>query len=168
MKPTDFAPRVTPFITYLKGRNLTGVEVGCDVGAHAEAILTYANVEKLYLVDRFDNPNLYWYLKGRLETKSHCRQKFEIINTDSHSACKELENEKFDFIYVDITHDYSSVRLSLIDWWALLKRGGVLGYRNYCENNIDIIKAINEFTNENNIQNKRVESYQAEIILWKQ
>jgi hypothetical protein len=170
MKPTDFAPRVTPFITYLSGRNLVGIEVGCDVGAHAEALLVHCDIEKLYLVDTFDNPNLYWYLKGRLDTKPSCRGRFEIINTDSHSASVEIgasSKPLFDFVYIDITHEYSTVRRSLFDWWPLLKKGGILGYRNYSDTYPEIVKGVTEFTSEKGIDRVKVESYQAEIMLFK-
>lgn len=169
MKPTDFAPRVTPFITHLTGKNLIGVEVGCDVGAHAEAILTHASVDKLYLVDRFDNPNLYWYLKGRLETKPNCRQRFEIMNMDSYRAARELDymKEGFDFVYIDITHDADTVLQSLNDWWPLVKKGGLLGYRNYSDTYSEVKKAVDLFFDFVPSKSTKVESYQAEIIIWK-
>lgn len=167
MKLTDFAPRVSAFLSYVEGRNLTGVEVGCNVGAHAEALLTWCSIDKIILVDTFENVNTYWYLMGRLETKTFARGRFEIIKATSNDAAQRMGSRQFDFIYIDITHDYETVKQSLIDWWPHLKKGGILGYRNYSESNPDLLKAVSEFIKATVTGQVKIDNYHNEIIIWK-
>lgn len=155
MKPTDFIPRSAPMDAYLKGTNLFGAEIGVDAGAHAEALLLYCNVQKLVLVDIWDNPFPHAYMLGRLETKGF-RNNIEWMTMKSQSAAAKLKEKKviskrgetplpvFDFLYFDQLHDYESVLQDLIEWFPLLKRGGIIGYRNY---DVKTVKqACDEFT----------------------
>lgn len=144
MKITDYCPRAAPFDSYLIGKNLVGLEVGTDVGAHAHAMLLHCSIEKLYLVDIWDNDYYRGYCQGRLDSAGF-KHRVELFTCESHTAIKRFEVESLDFIYIDITHDYDTVRQSLYDWWPRLKKGGVLGYRNYASSNKDLSRAIEEF-----------------------
>lgn len=162
MKSTDFAPRTAPLEVYLMGRlNLTGIEIGVDAGAHAESLLTYLSIEKLILVDIWENKWVKGFCEGRL---SKFKTKTEFILNYSHlCALKFNRNQhKFDFIYVDITHDEQTVKESLYDWFFLLNDNGVMAYRNYttCQ------KAIDEFIQAHLIRTE-IDSYANEIILFK-
>lgn len=167
MKVTDIGYRVAPFDTYLKGDNLTGIEVGADVGAHAEAMLTFCSVKKLYLVDPWENPVMAGYCQGRMETKGW-KNKVELVAKTSHSAALHvLLNHKFDFIYIDIPHDYKTVYESLVDWWPKLEEGGIMGYRNYSNTNInsnELNRAVDQYVKEHAI---RTVIELGEIILFK-
>lgn len=139
MKVTDYAPRAAPFDSHLKGRDLIGVEVGVDVGAHAEALLTYCPVGFLHLVDIWPNPYCHGYCEGRL---ARFRPRWRIVSKGSLGAAEVFAVDgkmlagtsswpPFDFVYIDQEHGGESVAADLDAWWPLLKRGGVLGYRNY-------------------------------------
>jgi hypothetical protein len=168
MKVSDFAPRVSAFLTYLIGRNLTGIEVGTDVGAHAHAMLQYCDIEKLYLVDVWDNDYCRGYCEGRLQSNGY-KNRIELIKAPSAFAAKYFDKPQVDFIYIDILHDYKSVKESLageLGWWNHLKSGGVLGYRNYATSNTELKKAVDEFIGGYGLEFK-VESYHGEIIIFK-
>lgn len=165
MKKSDYAPRAAAFDTYLKPAHKVGIEIGTDVGAHAEALLKYCDIEFLFLVDTWTNPFCKGYCEGRL----HCQgfmKKVDLIQTASHEAALRFSNKEFDFIYIDITHDYPTVKQSLRDWWPLLRQGGIMGYRNYSESNPDLKRAIDELIIDTGCS-KSVERYHNEIILWK-
>lgn len=165
MKVTDFAPRASAFLTCLTGEFLTGIEVGCDVGAHAHAILQYCDIDKLYLVDLWEREFCQGYCQGRLHSHGY-RHKVEMIKGSSHNVASSFKNPQVDFIYIDIPHDYDTVRQSLRDWWPHLKCGGVLGYRNYAASNVELKKAVDEFIADYKLEHT-VESYHGEIIIFK-
>jgi tRNA A58 N-methylase Trm61 len=167
MKPTDFAPRCSAFLTYLKGNDLVGIEVGTDVGAHAHAMLQYCDIKKLYLVDIWDKEYYKGYCEGRLYSHGY-KNKVELIHRESHVASKALnrKEDNVDFIYIDIPHDYETVRQSLEDWWVHLKAGGILGYRNYSPGNPGLKDAVDEFVICNKLRTEVI-SYQGEIIIYK-
>lgn len=160
MKSTDYCPRAAAMDVYLMGkRNLTGIEVGCDVGAHAEAMLSYLSIERLTLVDIWGNEWCQGFCEGRL---SRWQTKTEFIQSSSEDASDKFYNNSFDFAYIDIEHDDPTVKQSLNDWWDKIKFDGILGYRNYttCR------KAIDEFVQANNIRTE-IDKYHNEIILFK-
>lgn len=156
MKETDFAPRASFLITKLKKRHLVGIEVGCDVGAHAEALLTYTDTIHLTLIDLFENPWCEGYCFGRL---ARWRHKVTIKKSTSHQESQKTSGP-FDYIYIDILHDEQSVANSLNDWWPHLAKGGILGYRNYsaCKESIDRFVSDKEF---------EISQYHNEIVIWK-
>lgn len=146
MKITDYAPRATDFDEHIKPGSI-GIEVGCDVGAHAEAMLNYCNISKLYLVDIWQREFYFGYCKGRLYSKGFMN-KIELIQGNSHAVSMKFEKDIFDFIYVDIGHDYDTVIESLNDWFPKLKAGGIFGYRNYKNNGSPLDLAVTAFANK--------------------
>lgn len=162
MKTTDYCPRAAPMDSFLTGKGLVGIEVGTDVGAHAEALLMYGDIQKIYLVDIWDKEYYQGYCQGRLRWYRH---KIEYIPLDSHTASLLGDWPMFDFIYIDIPHDYATVKQSLEDWWFKLKDGGVMGYRNYAAGNPELVKAVDEFLAEH--EHTSHEVIMAEMIIKK-
>jgi hypothetical protein len=164
MKITDYCPRAAPFDSYLKGRGLIGVEVGVDVGAHAEALLTYCPVRLLHLVDPWENLERRGYCDGRL---SRFRGRYDMHRGPSigWSEVFAKDGAQFDFAYIDQIHEGPSVAADLAAWWPLLKPGGVLGYRNYTRSGTPLDKSVDAFVSQRSIK-AHVES--GEIILVKQ
>jgi predicted O-methyltransferase YrrM len=162
MKITDYCPRAAPFDSYLKGRDLVGVEVGVDVGAHAEALLTYCPVAMLTLVDIWPSPWTRGYCEGRL---ARFRDRAGYAGLSSIAASVEFRPDSLDFVYIDQEHDGESVADDLAAWWPLLKPGGVLGYRNYQQDRgspLDL--AIERFVALNTVPQRAEDN---EVILFK-
>ena len=153
MKVTDYCPRAAFMDTFIKGG--IGIEVGCDVGAHAEALLVYKNIAHLTVVDLWENEWCEGYCKGRLSKFGNVL----FLKNSSHGASKV--GGIYDFIYIDISHDSETVKESLKDWWPLLKVGGVMGYRNYTTCKKEIDKFIVDKKHE-------ISSYHNEIVIWKE
>lgn len=141
MKITDYSPRATPMDSFLIGKDLVGIEIGTDVGAHAEALLLYCDIQRLFLVDIWDKEYYKGYCQGRLRWYQN---KIVYIHQDSHKASL-CEYTPFDFMYIDIPHDYATVKQSLEDWWPKLKEGGILGYRNYAPAMPEVMQAVDDF-----------------------
>lgn len=141
MKITDYCPRAAPFDTYLRGENLVGAEIGVDVGAHAEALLRYCPVGKLYLVDPWPKDYQFGFCQGRL---SRWRHRFEMVQAGSLAAAPRYL-AGLDFVYIDQIHEPDSVAADLLAWWPTVKPGGVLGYRNYVGRGTPLDGAVDAF-----------------------
>jgi ubiquinone/menaquinone biosynthesis C-methylase UbiE len=167
MKKSDYAPRATAFDSYLEGKDLVGVEVGCDVGAHAQALLEYCPVEKLYLIDIWERDFYRGYCYGRIESLGF-KSKVEFIHGSSAKTFERLKDkgEVFDFVYVDIVQEYNTIKEALNSWWELLKKGGVMGCRSYSPSNVELTKAVDEFVKEKGCDHI-VERYHGEMIMFK-
>lgn len=162
MKITDYAPRAAPFDSYLTGRDLVGAEIGVDVGAHAEALLTYCNVAMLHLVDPWPKEYARGYCEGRL---ARFRGRFTVHAMGSIDAASRLG--QLDFVYIDQRHDSASVTADLVAWWPLIKPGGILGHRNYAEGRGEPLDmAIEAFVAANRISTK-FENYLNDVVLFK-
>lgn len=122
--------RVAPGDKYLTGKNLMGIEIGVDAGAHAEALLHNCAIARLYLVDVWTNLYAMGYAAGRLETKGYKNQ-VELIRAGSVEASHLFSSDFFDFVYIDQEHDKDAVTTDLILWWPKVKLSGFLIYRNY-------------------------------------
>lgn len=164
MKISDYAPRSGALDAHLTGVRLHGIEVGCDVGAHAEALLRYCSIDKLILVDLWENEFCRGFCMGRLQSQGW-KNYVEFLRSDSHGAAQHFASEQFDFIYIDIAHDTDTVAQSLADWWPKLKRGGVLGYRNYTV--ATIRPAIDAFVAAGGIRT-HYENYHNEMLLFRE
>lgn len=163
MKATDYAPRAGGMDAHLQGTDLVGVEVGCDAGAHAEALLRYCSIKQLVLIDLWDKDFFRGYCMGRIQSQGW-KQHVEFVQKSSRQAASDYPNGMFDFVYIDITHDSEAVASSLDDWWPKLKPAGMLGYRNY---SIPSIKPVlDEFALRNDIRTIE-EKFHNELILFK-
>lgn len=144
MKVTDYCPRAAPFDTYLTGRDLVGAEVGVDVGAHAEALLLYLpDIRLLHLIDPWPNDYCRGYCEGRL---LRFRSRIVMRKETSAASVVRFAPESLDFVYIDqVWQDRAIVAEDLALWWPTLKRGGILGRRNYTGRGEPCDVAVDEF-----------------------
>lgn len=150
MKVTDYCPRAAPFDSKLSGLGLIGVEVGVDVGAHAQALLEYCGIDSLTLVDPWPNPYCRGYCEGRLAALGF-RPRFTMMQDTSVKAGAKFADESLDFIYIDQEHGGPSVTADLEAWWPKLKPGGILGYRNYTKSPTPLSEAVDAFVLGNHL-----------------
>lgn len=160
MKVTDYSPRTGYIESYLTGNSLMGVEIGVDVGAHAESLLIYCDIKKIWLIDPWPNKYMEGFCAGRL---AKWRNKICMEKTTSLMGADLFGVNMLDFVYLDQEHDYNSVREDLRIWWGKIREGGIMGLRNY-NGNEGLRKAADEF-----IQGKRheVENYCNELLIFK-
>lgn len=152
MKVTDYCPRAAPFDSHdIHG---IGVEVGVDVGAHAQALLEYcAGISMLHLVDPWPNPYCRGYCEGRLAVLGF-RSRFKMTQDTSLKASAGFGDQSLDFIYIDQVHQGDSVAADMHAWWPKLRTGGVLGYRNYTEARTPLSEAVDAFIEANKLSGK--------------
>lgn len=101
---------------------LTGVEVGVAVGIHAKELLDELPHLILHLVDNYSEG----FKKERIGelVKDHPRVVFHL--TDSISASQQFKDEELDFVYIDASHFYPTVRDDLNAWGPKVKYGGII------------------------------------------
>lgn len=162
MKSTDYAPRAAPFDTYLTPAHAVGVEVGVDVGAHAEALLRYTTIQTLYLVDPWPRELYRGWCEGRLRALGFA-MRIEFMHMTSRGALDRFPNaECLDFVYLD---QYQSEAVGdLGRWWPKVRPGGIVGVRNYAESQPELKAGVNAFIEAHRVRAK-VET--GEIVLWK-
>lgn len=161
-KLTDYMPRPGLLEAHLIGRNLIGAEIGVDVGAHAESLLTNCDVQKLYLIDQWDRDYNYGYCCGRLETKGF-KHKVEFIKGSSTKADVYVENSSLDFIYFDAAHDYETVKEDLRIWAPKINIAGIIAVRGISFQGVS--KAVTEFLRATNYRSE-ISEYHNEVIIW--
>lgn len=79
--------------------------------------------------------------------------KITFISKESTVASFDFEDSYFDFIYVDASHDYSSVIHDIEHWFPKLKKDGIMAGDDYTRgkqwNGVEL--AVNKFFGEENI-----------------
>ena len=81
----------------------------------------------------------------------------------SNQIVKNFGVGTLDFVYLDLEHDYVSVREDLINWWPIVREGGILALRNY-RGNPGLKQAADEFCRGKRFE---VEDYTNEILILK-
>jgi hypothetical protein len=75
------------------------------------------------------------------------------IRMESLKAAELYENETLDFVFIDASHDYENVLKDIYAWFPKLKKGKILAGHDYDPHWHGVIKAVNEF-----LQNEKYDS----------
>ena len=140
-------------------KEFTAVEVGVSKGDNAVDMLDNCpKISRLYLVDSYQ-PWTRWFTnelahpytpEKAKEFVQKVAQRFapyngrvKLIIRDSVEASKLFADESIDYIYIDASHDYESVKKDLTAWYPKVKLGGMLaGHDSYYDG---VQKAVIEF-----------------------
>lgn len=144
-------------------------EVGVATGVNAASMLQlWPSLNKLYLVDlwRPQSPEVYQDdCNGSPEAMAalleECRSRMVPypsrhvpLQLDSVAAARQLtaEGVRFDFVYLDANHGYDAVANDLAAWYPLVRAGGVLAGHDYHPKTPGVIRAVDEFAKQHNLQ----------------
>lgn len=83
----------------------------------------------------------YGITKNNLKSIS---SKIKIIKNDSISESKKYDDEFFDIVYIDASHEYEYVKDDIIAWLPKVKIGGILSGDDYCVGWPQVVKAVDE------------------------
>lgn len=143
-------------------------EVGVYAGKNSQRILSNNKPSKLFLVD------LWKSFSGEDGQLDHSQATFDraldqvkasfdnnpdvdIIVGDATETAATFEDEYFDWVYIDASHDYKSVYDQLNVWYPKVKKGGYLAGHDYSlrdnqQKKWGVSRAVNQFCAENNLQ----------------
>lgn len=165
MRKEDFLPDVNidGYIVPLsklvgKYKPKKGLEIGFCWGASAFAYLENSD-GTLLSIDLADH-------KGKESAfKNTYGNRWNIIYGDSHKLLPEIK-EKFDYIYVDGEHWYEDAKADIRDSWPLLKKGGIMVCDDYNDHEREggVLKALNEFAQENKLEIHKIPGHSNEAV----
>lgn len=70
----------------------------------------------------------------------------------TYNVVNNYEDKSLDFIFIDASHDYESVKKDIVDWYPKLKDNGIIAGHDYnIKNWPGVVKAVNEFFGEENV-----------------
>ena len=104
-------------------------EVGVCVGHTAVEVLHESKLLYYLMVDTWRDETKY-----KLMLDNFASPVVEIRREDSMEALKNIDDESFDFVYIDTFHTYAQSKREIKGWIKKVRRGGVLagdgyGYR---------------------------------------
>lgn len=162
----DLYKRIKPYLPYprdfiLKSIHKKGVclEVGVYDGIFSEHIFRIAKPKRLFLVDpwmseyhtgsKFDpqieHEHRYQNVLN-LFAKPIKEGRVKVIRDTSDNALLQLNNERFDFIYIDGDHGYEQVKRDLEHYFPLLSLRGIFAGDDY--HYASVKQAVDEFAHE--------------------
>jgi hypothetical protein len=164
------------YIFNLLPSNPVCVEIGVFDGQFSTCIYETLNPKKLYLIDPWeigkDKNSPQDFYSGPLSNLSTAystnnelqkvKNKFIkqidneqviILKGYSYDFADTFEDEYFDFVYIDATHIYESVKADLTMYLKKLKKTGFICGHDYVKHpSFSVIKAVDEFIVENNLE----------------
>lgn len=137
-------------------RNGVVAEVGVAEGGFSEKILQVNCPKKLYLIDAWGMVNHPNYSEGgfhKVQEKFSTdisAGKVEIHRGISWEMLAELADESLDWVYIDASHDYDSVKKDLEAANRKVKKGGLIAGHDYVRwgrfgHRFGVLEAVNEF-----------------------
>lgn len=143
-----------------------GVEIGVAEGWYSNKILKLGKITEMYGIDPYV-PHQGYRDYTRETTYDRLRQKshkwlegypgYEFIEAFSTEAAKRFDDNSQDFVYIDGDHSYKAVTEDISAWLPKLKPGGIMAGDDYVLSDrdkrfYDVIRAVDEFVEENNIK----------------
>lgn len=77
--------------------------------------------------------------------------KIKIIKNDSISESYNYENEYFDIVYIDASHEYEYVKKDILSWYPKVKKDGFICGDDYVLGWPGVIEAVDEIFGKENI-----------------
>ncbi|NJO18193.1 MAG: class I SAM-dependent methyltransferase [Thioploca sp.] len=123
-------------------KNSVCAEIGTFKGYFAEKILYFTNPKKLHLIDPWTDLK---YDATPNEGENRYQNVLELLNREinfgqvlihrgySHEVCSNFEDNYFDWIYIDGSHEYEFVKKDLEIYYPKIKVGGFITGDDYME-----------------------------------
>ncbi len=80
---------------------------------------------------------------------------YKLLQMPSMEAVKQFKNNSCSLVFIDASHDYSSVKDDLNAWWLRVSIGGILAGHNYSKDFPELIRAIKEFSEQKSVTLRR-------------
>ena len=139
------------------GKLVKGAEIGVKKGENSRSILKELDIEKLYLIDIWNNykgiDNIYAdQFKNYKNILKQFRKdkRVRIIKDYSKYATNYIADKSLDFVYIDANHKYNNVYQDIELWFQKVKDGGIIAGHDIM-NCHDVLKAVKDFCIKNKI-----------------
>ena len=139
------------------------IEIGVEAGENSRNILRELNVNKIYLVDPWEEYDDYSESECERtqdkieETLVRCKKnlrkyKDKTVYARGYSSDVYACLPRVDFIYIDGNHEYDYVLEDLENYYPLLKEGGIIAGHDICwQRGNAVIDAVRDFCEKNNL-----------------
>jgi len=142
---------------HFKGKSITAIEIGTFKGENAKYILKILNINKLYIIDPWEEYKKYEENRSQKslnnaynKTKRRLRNyKNKIIYLKDYSSNVVDKVPKVDYIYIDGNHAYKYVLEDCRNYWSKIKEGGILAGHDIAWETT--LNAVQDFCKENNL-----------------
>jgi hypothetical protein len=140
-----------------KDKNIKLAEIGVYMGRGAAIwnveLINHGFEYEYYAIDNFlgskehEENNLpdYDICKNNL---SPIIDKINLIKEDSIEASKLYEDEYFNIVYIDASHEYEDVKKDVQSWYPKVKKGGFICGDDYTRGWPGVVKAVDELLGE--------------------
>lgn len=152
--PIAMRPMIEMLSRQKHDHKLVGCEIGSFRGWNAFNILHYLPIEKLYLVDIYDNHPSYKMQTEPADNfkacKKHLRKykdKVIFVKKLSEDAVNDVP-DNLDFCYIDANHSYEYVKKDIENYYPKIKKDGYIGGHDFHISDLGVIIAVLEFVNE--------------------
>lgn len=147
-------------IDYVVPNNPKYLEVGVGDGHYSEHIVKYKNPMLMHLLDRYCTPDTIY---GKYTAETHenfIKEKFKdnnplTIKGESLKVMETLLGNKYDYIYLDASHDFDGVTYELNLASQMIEDNGVIAINDYTyfspidKMEYEVVEAVNLFLFEN-------------------
>jgi len=127
LKTMREAPRMRAglldLIAALPSGPMAMVEIGSHAGESAELFAASGKFNDMHCVDHWRNGDAERAF-DRMRDRFLVIRKHKMLSVD---AAGLFDDESFDFVYIDASHDYASVKADIAAWAPKVKRGGWIG-----------------------------------------
>ncbi len=157
MTPSFWWTRSTTkyILTHYQKKELLVAEIGVDYGSNAKNMLKFLPIKKMYLIDPYDEKLDGVVGEQRFKKAKkfliNYRNQIEFIKKKSTDALNDIPDD-LDFIYIDGSHKYESVKKDIELYFPKVKKRGILGGHDFWGNEVGVCKAVVEFANNNNLK----------------
>ena len=152
-------PSFTVFLNNIRNAKYSGIcaEIGVSKGFNADMMLKMSNFS-FVLVDDYTVNVEYEDAREAAHNKlDKYGKRVTFLELPSVVAANRVMDGSLDYIYIDASHDYESVKADLKAWWPKLQPNGLFAGHDFCEQQVK--HAVIEFCNENNVAVYGVETF---------
>jgi len=159
--PIDLRPSFIFMKKIFGEKLLTGAEIGVERGRNSNCILKELNIEKLYLIDPWENYDEIEVKWSHMDSNyGHVQRTFEndkrvrIIRELSENGVYHIKKNSLDFVYIDGNHLYEYVCKDIELYFDRVKKGGVIaGHDIFVNDGIQggVLDAVKDFCFKHNI-----------------